>query len=390
MFIRINMTTLLLLFLFLLYYLTKHLPEEEAKKWFILCTSFVLFLISGLRHEAVGNDTFAYMLHFERTLDTSWSEIFRNFLENYLNPVSTEGKDPAYSVFVKLVGTILPNSRLYLFVIAAIFLTSIGYFIHTFSVDLRSTLFCYVFYISMFYGYLPNSAIRQSLALSIVLFAYCLAFKRNLIWSVLLVLLASTFHKSALLALLFFMFIKIKNVKIVYAGSFLLFLVMLVFSNEISLFFADSANDIYSGYLSGSYYGETSKPIMVVILFFSLFVLSLYGLRLDDDYVYHRPFYYGTALTLVFVPLVWVNPNLLRVLSYFVLWMGIMVQLLLRKAYYGKVILFGIILVFLMYSLKSINSYRFMWQHMELHERYSSVIHPKTCIDDKTRTIFAS
>lgn len=384
------MTTLLLLFLILLYYLTKRLPEEEAPKRFIYCTSFVLILVSGLRHEAVGNDTLAYMMSFEDTLDTSWSEILSNFANNYLNPLNNEGKDPAFKIFEKLVGTILPNSRLYLFVIAAILLTSIGYFIHTFSVDLRSTLFCYVFYISMFYGYLPNSAIRQSLALSIVLFAYCLAFKRNLIWSVLLVLLASTFHKSALLALLFFMFIKIENVKIVYAGSFLLFLVMLFFSNEISLFFADSTNDIYSGYLSGSYYGETSKPIMVVILFFSLFVLSLYGLRLDDDYVYHRPFYYGTALTLVFVPLVWVNPTLLRVLSYFVLWMGLLVQLLLRKAYYGKVILFGIILVFLMYTLKSINSYRFMWQHMELHERYSSVIHPKTCIDDKTRTIFAS
>ena len=384
------MTTLLLLFLFLLYYLTKRLPEEEAPKRFIYCTSFVLILVSGLRHEAVGNDTFAYMLHFERTLDTSWSEIFRNFLENYLNPVSTEGKDPAYSVFVKLVGTILPNSRLYLFAVAAILLTSIGYFIHTFSVDLRSTLFCYVFYISMFYGYLPNSAIRQSLALSIVLFAYCLAFKRNLVWSVLLVVLASTLHKSALLALLFFMFIKIKDVKIVYAGSLLLFLIMLVFSNEISLFFADSTNDIYSGYLSGSYYGETSKPIMVVILFFSLFVLSLYGLRLDDDYVYHRPFYYGTALTLVFVPLVWVNPTLLRVLSYFVLWMGIMVQLLLRKAYYGKVILFGIILVFLMYSLKSINSYRFMWQHMELHERYSSVQPSQKSHSQTTKMLFTA
>ena len=209
--ISINMTTLLLLFLFLLYYLTKRLPEEEAPKRFIYCTSFVLILVSGLRHEAVGNDTLAYMMSFEDTLDTSWSEILSNFANNYLNPLSNEGKDPAFKIFEKLVGTVLPNSRLYLFVIAAILLTSIGYFIHTFSVDLRSTLFCYVFYISMFYGYLPNSAIRQSLALSIVLFAYCLAFKRNLIWSVLLVLLASTFHKSALLALLFFMFIKYSN-----------------------------------------------------------------------------------------------------------------------------------------------------------------------------------
>lgn len=384
------MTTLLLLFLFLLYYLTKRLPEEEAPKRFIYCTSFVLILVSGLRHEAVGNDTLAYMMSFEDTLDTSWSEILSNFANNYLNPLSNEGKDPAFKIFEKLVGTVIPNSRLYLFAVAAILLTSIGYFIHTFSVDLRSTLFCYVFYISMFYGYLPNSAIRQSLALSIVLFAYCLAFKRNLVWSVLLVVLASTLHKSALLALLFFMFIKIKDVKIVYAGSLLLFLIMLVFSNEISLFFADSTNDIYSGYLSGSYYGEKSKPIMVVILFFSLFVLSLYGLRLDDDYVYHRPYYYGTALTLVFVPLVWVDPTLLRILSYFIFWMGLLVQLLLRKAYYGKVILFGIILVFFMYSFKSINGYRFMWQYMKLHERYSSVQPSQQPHSQTTKMLFTA
>lgn len=384
------MTTLLLLFLILLYYLTKRLPEEEAPKRFIYCTSFVLILVSGLRHEAVGNDTLAYMMSFEDTLDTSWSEILSNFANNYLNPLSNEGKDPAFKIFEKLVGTVIPNSRLYLFAVAAILLTSIGYFIHTFSVDLRSTLFCYVFYISMFYGYLPNSAIRQSLALSIVLFAYCLAFKRNLVWSVLLVVLASTLHKSALLALLFFMFIKIKDVKIVYAGSLLLFLIMLVFSNEISLFFADSTNDIYSGYLSGSYYGEKSKPIMVVILFFSLFVLSLYGLRLDDDYVYHRPYYYGTALTLVFVPLVWVDPTLLRILSYFIFWMGLLVQLLLRKAYYGKVILFGIILVFFMYSFKSINGYRFMWQYMKLHERYSSVQPSQQPHSQTTKMLFTA
>lgn len=384
------MTTLLLLFLFLLYYLCKHTDESIAKKRFIYGASVALILISGLRNEAVGNDTFAYMLHFEDTLDVSWSEIFRNFGETYLNPLNNEGKDPGYRIFEKLIGCVIPNSRLYLFVVAAILISSIGYFINKFSVDLRSTLFCYVFYISLFYGYLPNSAIRQSLALAIVLFAYCLALRKKLLWGVVLVVLASTFHKSALLAFLFFLSIRIKNVKVVYTGALLLFLFMLVFSNSIAIFFADSANEIYAGYLTGSHYRGASKPFMVILLFFALFLVSMYGLLLDKDFIKHRAYYYGTALTLVFVPLVWTDPTLLRILSYFSLWMGLIVQLLLRKAYYGKVILFGIILVFLVYSFKFINSYRFMWQYMKLHERYGLYMPPQNHHDPQTKILFSA
>ncbi len=367
------MTSIIIIYLIVLYYIFKNRPVEIAKKKYIFFTSFVLILISGLRNEAVGSDTYAYIMHFEDTLEMSWSDVFDNFVENYINPLGNGEKDPVYRVCVKLFGSILPDSRLYLFLVAFILLASIGYFLYTFASDLKSIQFCYVFYVALFYGYLPNSAIRQSLALALILIAYCLLHKGKTLESLLLILLASGFHKSALLCLLFVVIVRFKNVKLVYLLSILLFVLMLMFPTHVALLFADSS-EIYSGYVSNSYYGNTSKPYMVVFLFIVLFLISVYSLRDVARLENHRFFYYGTALTVIFVPLVWVNPTLLRIVSYFGLWMGLLIPLSLKNMSNGKLILTLVTAVFFIHSLKSIDNYRFMWQYMKLHERYAYVM----------------
>lgn len=367
------MSTIILLYLLVLYYFFKNRPVEIAKKKYIIFSSIVLVLISGLRNEAVGSDTYAYIMHFENTLDLSWSDVFDNILENYINPLGNGEKDPIYRVFVKLFSSILPDSRLFLFAVAIILLASIGYFLYTFAPDLKSIQFCYIFYATLFYGYLPNSAIRQSLALSLILIAYCLLHKKKTLDSLLLILLASGFHKSALLCLFLVIIVRFKNVKLVYLLSILLFVVMLVFPTQIALLFADSS-EIYSGYVSNSYYGNTSKPYMVVVLFIVCFLISIYSLRDVSRLESRRLYYYGTALTMIFVPLVWVNPTLLRIVSYFGLWMGILIPLSVKYISNGKLLLTLIMVAFFIHSLKSVDSYRFMWQYMKLHERYAYVI----------------
>lgn len=53
------MTTFLMIIAIFLYFFLKN--KNNANKSYIIGMSVILIVVSGLRHEAVGNDTLAYM-----------------------------------------------------------------------------------------------------------------------------------------------------------------------------------------------------------------------------------------------------------------------------------------------------------------------------------------
>ena len=58
------MTTILILFAIVLYLIFKNQDFATGNKKYIIWMTIALTLVSGLRHEGVGNDTYAYMMMY--------------------------------------------------------------------------------------------------------------------------------------------------------------------------------------------------------------------------------------------------------------------------------------------------------------------------------------
>lgn len=358
------MTFVLTIICLLLFYNYRKQPFKKASTIFIVLISLILILLSGLRHETIGNDTINYLNMFESIKFESWKDLTFNFFSRYLDQSTNQDKDPGYAVFVKTSQLFISDSRAYLFLIAILFFTSLGMFIKAHTTSMREVFFFYVFYINLFNGYVPNSAIRQTIAISIVLFAYTYLQKHKWKQFLLLVLFASFFHKSVLICLLVFPFIFIKCVDKIYYIGLPLFLALLTSVNKFALLFL-TGNDVYNGYLSRDYYGDTGKPFVILILMVGFYLIGFWGIRKDNNLINNRLFYIGTVLSLMFSTLIWINPSLIRIMTYFAPLMGITVGSSFNRIPKDKIIFTTVILIFLLSATRSLDSYHFMWETVE-------------------------
>lgn len=365
------MSLVLILTVVLLYFFNNNKSSKESIRNYIIFITILLIVISGLRHEAVGNDTYAYLMIYDRLDLTSWNDVTANFWDLYWNP-SDAGKDPGERVIIKFFTSILPNSRWFLFVVAILLLIPLAILVYINSESLETPCFFYVFYITIFYHYLPNSGIRQSLALSFLLIGYLLLQKDKVIWFIFFIFLSSLIHKSCLIASSMLLIYFTNNTKYIYYSGILLFIIMLFVYRYVGMFLS-LHSDVYAVYGMGTYYVEgVATPYMVVILILGLYILGLLGISKDENAYDRRLLYGGSVFTLIFVVLVRLDPNLIRITAYFGPWMGLMVPSILKlwRPNEHKVYLISLLFIFIIKSILSTDDYHFMWQYMELADRY--------------------
>lgn len=372
------MTLSLIIFILILYFLLVNSKVKNPRKKFIVITTFVMILISGLRHEGVGNDTYATMLKFEEAATTNWKDVLSDFWVRYFNPNISIGKDPAEMLFYKLLSYITSDSRVFLFVVATIILVSLGYYTYKCTQSLRSTLFSYILFISISYGYMPNSSFRQSIAFAILLPAYLYLKDKKYLLFILLLLLASFFHKSVFITsiILPFMFVKQKDVKMIY-WLFLIPFVFVFFNYRYVGFLLGDFNDVYGSYLGLNYYNYHSQPFMVILMILGLYLYNGVGLKKDADSEKNVIYILGGAQTLVFVSMIRLDPSALRLISYFAVLMAIQVGNSSGGSVFMRNVFSVIISIFLIKAaLNPDDGYRFMWQEKKLHDRYGMIDKP--------------
>ncbi len=177
-------------------YISKDLKHRSG----IICSlGFIsVFLILALRHWSMGNDLgyyaiedVGYVQSFEKLSTYSWSEILK--LKEYLN------YERGYIIFNKLVGSINNDKQFFLGVCAFINISVMAFYIYkkSYLPFLSWIIFLGLPVFLMFY-----SGIRQSVAISITMIAMYWVEKKKPIPFILTVLLAWTFHKTAILFLL--------------------------------------------------------------------------------------------------------------------------------------------------------------------------------------------
>lgn len=365
------MILFLCIFCIVLFFVFRGKDTPGNRKTYVYIITLLLIVVSGLRHRYVGSDTINYLNSFDETARMSWAEVLENFVEKLLSPNTEIGKDPALMVYEKVLGYLFRSHVLYLGISAALLLIPLGAFLKKYANSLTTLLFAYLFILSIYYGYLPNSALRQGIALGFLLLGYMsLMENKKLIRFFIYLGLAMMFHKSSLIGALLLLPKYVKNGRALYVWGLLLFVVML-FEYEIAGVALSSQSEIYTMY-SGGYFAAAGKerPLVILLFLSALYLIGLLQLRkysLTHNNVMTNYATTGTMYTLVFAPLILLDPSLIRITAYFVIWMMLYVPdaLKLYDKSFSRAVFFACTLMFLYKAFKSGGEYAFFWQDMQ-------------------------
>lgn len=166
--------------------------KYRRRRWrWLFAAAFPMFVLIAFRGPQMGADTSVYLKFFTRMINTPWNQIFA---ANDAGYQFEEG----FVVFEKLMTVITKNPQVYQVIYSSIYLLAVV----TFANQLESHHFPFLYFFATMGIYtFMFTGVRQCLAMSICLLSYPFVKKRKLIPFLLLVLLAFTFHKSAILFL---------------------------------------------------------------------------------------------------------------------------------------------------------------------------------------------
>jgi len=341
------------------------------RKRYILLICLILILQSGLRNVAVGADTYAYYESFELVKVTSWKEIGTTISDYYRHNI---GKDPGYLAFQKISQVLITNYQIYLCLIAVLFFSALGNFIYKNTKRLADAIFAFILYLSLFYAFFSITGIRQTIATAATIWSFEFIKQRKLLPFLILILLASTIHKSALIFLPFYYIAPIKNTKYLYGIVSLLFILFMFFKIPVSAFFKRTGGyeDYITPYQGAGTYTFTFMLLLIGVIAFMQMNFIIYKNKTV------LPFYNAFALAIVFAPLTWVNPSAMRVVQYYSIFMLLLIPNIIQsfRCYSLKIkrlaFSIAIAMLILLYIKSGMNSeYKFFWQTMELGENYN-------------------
>lgn len=233
------------------------LKYTNRKIWtFILLLP--LFLMTAFRSELVGSDTVSY------------KGLYNIFANQSLTSGYHYSMEIGFRLLVKLLGYL--NIGFYGFqVLYSVFIyTTLGIFFNRYSNKIAFSVFFFVTFRVFFFG---MTAIRQMIAISIILISVKYILKRKFVKYLIFVLLASTFHlTSAVFILLYFMPFKKMDLKALVKTG-LISLPVIIGANYI-LILALSIFPKYSSYLTRV---ESYDGIFVYLQTIFIFVFLILG-----------------------------------------------------------------------------------------------------------------
>lgn len=333
----------------------------------------ILILQSALRNVAVGADTYAYYLQYKDMTIFGWDKVLAAFPRTYIDGV---GKDPGYGVVEKLVQLISSEYQFFLFVVAVFFFVGLAKMLKLMNLSLGSLCVAFLVYETIYYDFFSITGIRQTLATGIFLYAFPLIRKKKFIAYTLLIAIAATIHKSSLILIPFYFLATLKRPRttlicVLAALPFLFGIArtVAVYVTSFQLF------ESYS-YLANSNY-ETQGAINFMVFLIVTAILTLLTFNAKDETSYNvRVCINALSLALLFVPLTWVDPSLMRVCQYFSVFsifiLGpVLLKFCVKNSLNSQLIITCIFLLFAAVILKRNQEYAFFWQYMRLPENYN-------------------
>ena len=314
---------------------------------------FLLF--DGLRKSSVGGDLNVYISIFEQNALRlpELSKIFKSRFE--LGYVFTN----------QLIRSMTENYSLLLFVFAFLTLWIWFYVLEKYSKNVYMSLIIYLSSLGMFLYSLSN--IRQGLAVAFGFLGFYFLAEEKKIRGILFVLLASLFHTSGIVCILFIFIRKIKLSAKYYPAIFIGFVALFPFVKLIS-FAIIKYFPQYNSYLESSWFLDSNKwaPILLTILYAFVFImgemiLSKQTLTKVEESI--RTFF---LVYLVLTAMTLQTSLIGRFAHYFSPFVALYVPMVVSKVANRKIrwiLFYGIILVYLMMLLVLIY-YKPDWYHV--------------------------
>jgi len=161
--------------------------DAKQRKQYFAIIGVLLLLFMGLRSKYLGSvDTQHYWNWMERALlSDSWNVYYR-----------PDGIEMGFQLFVFCLSRILPHPQWLLVITALFYIVSVFYFVAHNSKDIALSI---TIYITLGLMSFHLQGMRQSIAMCICLYAYEQAKRGNIVRFLLLVLLATTFHQTAII-----------------------------------------------------------------------------------------------------------------------------------------------------------------------------------------------
>ena len=248
--------------------------SDRRRKIYLIVTFGALILVAGLRAPSVGTDLAGhYAKRFNMIGDYSWSQI----------PTfsATIGYEIGYCYFTRFLHLFSNDVQFFIFVTSFLMCAAFGYFIYKESTDVILSTELMLF--SCFY-YRFMTMMRQGLAISIILVAYTLLNNserriKDYIKFALLILLASTFHSSAILCILMILFDRLRFTKkqiIIGVGVMVVFYLFYMNFYTAALNFFGTGNN-YERYLTSASEGVGHINLQTIYNFILAFVPFLLG-----------------------------------------------------------------------------------------------------------------
>lgn len=241
--------------------------EQRKQKtiYFIICGAVMLFIM-GCRDNSLGSvDTYHYYSRMEYAISCgTW--------EGFYNPDLYE---TGFQVFMFILSRFFQHPQWILVLSSLFYIISIFYFIdhNSEEISLSTTI-----YISLGLMTFHLQGMRQAMAMCICLFAYEQAKKKRFLKFLLLVLLATTFHQTAIIFIFIYWLVKLKlNRRNVFLVA-IISLAAIAFSAPLVNFANMIFNEEYSGAV------DSGGLIATAIYIITLIVCYIYYYSHEEDF----------------------------------------------------------------------------------------------------------
>lgn len=243
--------------------------SQRYKKTYLIFIFSILTLISALRSSTVGVDTMQYVKAYNLINNIPWYDY------------DTLWYEWGFFALCKILNYFTRDPQILIIISSIIIMSSVGRFIYKNSSNVVISSFLFLT-LNLYFNYM--NIMRQALAISIVLIGYEYLKENNFIKYVILVVLASLFHQSAICCLVLIIFKKLnynKNIMLIWGvitvGGFIFWKIFY----KIAVTFLSK----YEGYSQGifgvsNYFGaifEVAVSVSIFIFGIFIFRISKYG-----------------------------------------------------------------------------------------------------------------
>ncbi|MFW6016296.1 MAG: EpsG family protein [bacterium] len=270
--------------------------KTRGLQWYLLLNGTLSILIVGLRHVEIGRDTAMYLYKFNKV----------NNYEHFFSAIESEKTEVGYSILEFIVGRVFSFEGFQI-IVAIISIIPLFYIIYKYSKIPWLSIFIFITFGFLSFNML---AMRQAVALGITTFSYKYIMERKFMKFIICIILAFSFHLSAIIFLPAYWFGNIKFTKYTKHISLIVIFFAFILKERIFLFVNLYARLPYS-------YLEAGGEKMYIFVLFSVILGLIYDSGYQDKARFNKTLLFMIIAVAIIWPIASFHPGVFRLYYYY-------------------------------------------------------------------------